>query len=277
MSVGAGLALAAVSAVSAATSHAYLKAGNDKLAVRACTSLVCAMVALPVALWAGGLPPSLWLLLGGFALLSFFNQVTLVLSYQLSDFSHAYPVARGIAPAAMAILGVIWLGDVLTIPAMFGIIFITTGILALALGRGMSRNGWGAAVLTGMITIIYNLIAAYGVREAENVAAFLAWLFVTDGFLLPLYLLLRDRQNALSRLRQAMPVGWQSGLLTLVSFSTWSVAVRLAPVGMVSAIRESSVLIALVLASIMLKERLDKWRIAAGFLIVMGAATIIFG
>jgi drug/metabolite transporter (DMT)-like permease len=50
-----------------------------------------------------------------------------------------------------------------------------------------------------------------------------------------------------------------------------------APVGIVSAIRESSVLIALVLAALMLKERMDRWRIMAGLLIVAGAAFIILG
>lgn len=277
MSVSAGLALAGVSAFAAATSHAFLKAGEDKLAVRVWSALLCAVLALPVALWAGNLPLHLWLLLAGFALLSFINQLTLVISYQLSDFSHAYPVARGVVPLAMAVLGVVYLGDTLTIPAMLGILSITFGILALALGRGMSRHGWGAAAFTGLTTIIYNLVAAQGMREADDVVAFLAWLFVTDGILLPAYLALRFRATALPRLQMAWPIGWQSGLLTLVSFATWSYAVRLAPVGMVSAIRESSVLIALVLAALMLKERMDQWRIAAGLLIVAGAAAIILG
>lgn len=277
MSVGAGLALAGVSALSAATSHAFLKAGEDKLAVRVWSALICAALALPVALWAGNLSANLWLLLAGFALLSFINQLTLVVSYQLSDFSHAYPVARGVVPFAMAILGVVYLGDTLTLPAMLGILSITVGILALALGRGMSRNGWVAAGFTGVTTIIYNLVAAQGMRQADDVLAFLAWLFVTDGILLPIYLLIRYRGRVVSRLRLAWPIGWQSGLLTLVSFATWAYAIRLAPVGMVSAIRESSVLIALVLAALMLKERLDKWRIAAGVLIVAGAAAIVLG
>ncbi|MGL5838039.1 MAG: EamA family transporter [Sphingorhabdus sp.] len=272
-----GLLLASLSALSAATSHAFLKAGEDKLAVRVWSAIVCAAIALPVALWAGNLPLNLWLLLAGFALLSFINQLTLVKSYQLSDFSHAYPVARGVVPLAMAILGVVYLGDVLTLPAMLGILSITFGILALALGRGMSRHGWGAAAFTGLTTIFYNLFAAQGMRAAEDVVAFLAWLFVTDGLLLPTYLALRFRDQAKKRLQLAWPVGWQAGLLTLVSFGTWSYAVRLAPVGMVSAIRESSVLIALVLAAWMLKERMDRWRIIAGLLIVAGAAAIVLG
>lgn len=277
MSVSGGLALAGVSALSAATSHAFLKAGEDKLAVRVWSALVCAALALPVALWAGNLSSHLWWLLAGFALLSFINQLTLVISYQLSDFSHAYPVARGVVPLAMAILGVTYLGDTLTLPATVGIVAITCGIVALALGRGMSRNGWAAASFTGLTTIIYNLVAAHGMREAGDIIAFLAWLFVTDGLLLPAYLLLRHRGQAFPRLRAAWPIGWQAGLLTLLSFVTWSYAVRLAPVGMVAAIRESSVLIALVLAAVMLKERLDRWRIASGLLIVAGAAAIILG
>lgn len=277
MSVSAGLALAGISALSAATSHAFLKAGEDKLAVRVWSAIVCAAIALPVALWAGNLSLYLWLLLAGFALLSFVNQLTLVISYELSDFSHAYPVARGVVPLAMAVLGVVWLGDTLTLPAMLGILSITLGILALAAGKGMSRHGWGAAALTGLTTIIYNLVAAHGMRQADDVLAFLAWLFVTDGILLPAYFFWRFRGAAIPRLRPTWTIGCQAGLLTLLSFGTWSYAVRLAPVGIVSAIRESSVLIALVLASLMLKERLDRWRIIAGLLIVAGAAAIILG
>jgi drug/metabolite transporter (DMT)-like permease len=277
MTMGVGLALAGVSALSAATSHAFLKAGEDKLPVRVWSAIICALMALPVALWAGNLPLNMWQLLAGFALLSFVNQLTLVLSYELSDFSHAYPVARGVVPLAMAVLGVAYLGDQLTAPAAAGILLITIGILALAAGRGMSRHGWGAAAFTGLTTIIYNLVAAYGMRVTDDVLAFLAWLFVTDGILLPAYYFLRFKENGFPRLQASWPIGWKAGLLTLVSFVTWSYAVRLAPVGMVSAIRESSVLIALVLAALMLKERMDRWRICAGILIVGGAVAIVAG
>jgi drug/metabolite transporter (DMT)-like permease len=274
MSVGAGLALAGVSALSAATSHAFLKAGEDKLAVRAWSSIVCAVLALPVALQSGALPQPLWWLLAGFALLSFVNQLTLVISYELSDFSHAYPVARGVVPLAMAVLGVTYLGDQLTFGASLGVGLITAGILALAAGRGMSRHGWLAAGFTGLTTVIYNLMAAYGVREADNFTAFLAWLFVTDGMLIPAYMAFRFHNNFRKRMAASLNVGWKAGLLTLVSFISWSLAVRLAPVGIVSAIRESSVLIVLVLSALLLKERLDRWRIIAGLVIVAGAAAI---
>ncbi len=273
--IGVGLALAGVSALSAAMSHAFLKTGDDKLAVRVWSALVCAALALPVALWAGGLPAELWVLLALFAALSFVNQLSLVRSYRLSDFSHAYPVARGIVPLALALFGVVWLGDQLALSAIIGIATITAGIVALAAGRGMSRHGWAAAAFTGLTTVIYAALAAQGMRTADNALAFLAWLFVTDGILLPAFLLLQSRGQASARLSAAWPVGWRSGLLTLLSFSTWSYAAKFAPLGAVAAIRESSVLIALVLAAWMLKEPMDRARIVAGILIVAGAVLIV--
>lgn len=272
-----GLLLASLSALTAALSHAFLKSGADKLSVRTWSAIICAVLALPVALWSGSLALHVWMLLGGFALLSFINQLTLVTSYELSDFSHAYPVARGIVPLAMAVLGIVYLGDVVTPLAMLGICLITFGILTLAISKGMSRHGWAAALFTGFTTIAYNILAARGIREVADPVGFLAWLFVTDGILLPVYMFARFGGDARARLKPAWSVGWKSGILTLISFTALTMAMRFAPVGIVSAIRESSVLIALVLAAMMLKEQLDRSRILAGLLIVAGAVAIISG
>jgi drug/metabolite transporter (DMT)-like permease len=272
-----GLLLAGLSAFGAASSHAFLKSGGDKLAIRCWTSIVCAVISLPVAIWTGPLPQQFWPLMAGFAMLSILNQIALVKSYEVSDFSHAYPVARGVVPLAMALLGIVVLGDQVSAPAFIGIFFITLGILSLAFGRGMTRHGWGLALFTGLTTVGYNIILAQGIRQATDAANFLAWLFVIDGFFSPIYMYYRSRNNMASRLRGSWPNGWKSGVLGLMSFASVTYAMRFAPVGIVSAIRESSVLIALVLAAMMLNERLDRWRIMAGILIVIGGVAIIFG
>ncbi len=272
-----GLLLAGLSAFGAASSHAFLKSGPDKLAIRCWTSIVCAAISLPVAIWTGPLPQQFWVFMAGFAVLSVLNQMALVKSYEISDFSQAYPVARGVVPLAMALLGISVLGDKVSVPAFTGIFFITLGILSLALGRGMGRHGWGLALFTGITTVGYNIILAQGIRAASDAANFLAWLFVIDGFFSPLYMFYRSRNSMASRLHSSWPIGWKSGVLSLLSFASMTYAMRFAPVGIVSAIRESSVLIALVLAAIMLNERLDRWRVIAGILIVIGGVAIIFG
>lgn len=272
-----GLALAALSALLAAVSHVRLKASADRMAFRSWTCLICAGAALPVALWSGPLPRDLWALMTAFALFSYLSQLVLFRSYALSDFSLAYPAARGIVPLATALAGIAWLGDRLSLLSIGGIFAISAGIVSLALSRGMSRHGWGAAMLTGLMTIGYTMLTAKGMRQAIDPVNFLAWLYVADGVLMPASMLVQGRATFVARMRGSFRYGWPQGLITLVSYSALAMAMRMAPIGAVSAIRESSVLIALVLAWMMLKERIDQWRLLGGLLIVAGAVTIVLG
>jgi drug/metabolite transporter (DMT)-like permease len=272
-----GLALAFASALTSAFTHALLKSVDDKLAQRVWSCLVCAAAALPLIAWTGPLPERFWLLLAAFAVVSATNQIILVRSYEISDFSAAYPVARGVVPLATTIGGIVLLGDRLSVAALSGVVAITAGVLALALGKGMSRSGWIAAISTGITTIGYNLLAAHGIRDATDPINFLAWLYIFDATILPLYLLARAGNQTVDRLRKSFRTGLPAGLSTLFSYSALTFAMRYAPVGAVSAIRESSVLIGLALAAVMLKERLDSWRIGAGLLIAAGAAAIVLG
>jgi drug/metabolite transporter (DMT)-like permease len=272
-----GLALAFASALTSAFTHALLKSVDDKLAQRVWSCLVCAAAALPLIAWTGPLPERFWLLLAAFAVVSATNQIILVRSYEISDFSAAYPVARGVVPLATTIGGIVLLGDRLSVAALSGVVAITAGVLALALGKGMSRSGWIAAISTGITTIGYNLLAAHGIRDATDPINFLAWLYIFDAAILPIYLLARAGNQTVDRLRKSFRTGLPAGLSTLFSYSALTFAMRYAPVGAVSAIRESSVLIGLALAAVMLKERLDSWRIGAGLLIAAGAAAIVLG
>lgn len=272
-----GLALALFSALTSALFHAILKSGEDRLALRVWNCLICAAFALPVALWTGPLPPAQWDTMAAFAVFSAANIIFLNRSYQINDFSAAYPVARGVVPLAMAALGMTFLGDQLSWLAIFGIATITTGIFAMVFGNAMSRDGWLAAILTGLTTIGYNFLTAQGMRESAVPLNFITWLFVADCVLIPAVMTIQSGKGSFARLSASFHYSWSTGLITLVSFSALAFAMRLAPVGAVAAIRESSVLIGLVLAAIMLKERLDHWRIGAGLLIVAGAVTLVFG
>ncbi len=275
--VAAGLALAALSAGTSALTHAYLKSGEDRLAIRAWACLVCAAAALPVAIWTGPLPRAFWGLLAVFAVISAINQLILIRSYRLNDFSLAYPVARGVVPITMTVLGWLFLGDRLVPLALGGVAATTLGILSLALGRGMTRHGWGAALLVGLTTIVYTLLTAKGMRASHGPANFLAWLFVADGLIVPVFLFTQSRGNSAARLRSNFRIGLLTGASSLMSFSALAFAMRFAPAGAVSAIRETSVLIALLLAAVMLKEKLDARRIAAGLLIMAGGMMIVAG
>lgn len=270
-----GLWLAAFSALTTALAHALVKSGQDKLAVQAWVRLTCLVIALPIALWIGPPPPSLWPWLIGAAALHALYQLTLSYSYSVSDFSLAYPVARGIAPILTAVAGVALLGDTLTPLLGIAIAVVSLGIMLLA-GRGkLTRSGLVAALMTGALTTGYSVVDAQGARLAPTPFVFIAWFFVLDGFAMPLVFLALRRQQALAALIADRRAGFAAGIMAPVSFVPALYAFALAPVGAVAAIRETSVLVGMVIAGRLLGEAVDRRRYFGAGAIMIGVFGIL--
>lgn len=273
--VAAGLALACLSALTGALAHALLKAGNDKLAVQAWVRLTELTVALPMTLLVGWPPAYLWPWLLAAGLIYAIYQYALTWSYRVSDFSLAFPIARGVTPLISAVLAMVWLGDTLSPIAMAGIALVSLGLLSLSHGTGISRRGVALAVLTGLLTCCYTLVDAQGMRLSPDLFTFLVWFFVVDGLGMPLLLLARDGRGAFRSLKPEARIGVLAGVMALLTFVPALIAFRLAPVGAVAAIREGSVIIGLALGAKLLKEQIDRRRIAGGVLVTVGAAIIV--
>jgi drug/metabolite transporter (DMT)-like permease len=275
VSAAAGLALAGVSALASSSSHALLKSGSDKLAMNALTQLTAMLVALPFIALVGFPEPALWpWLIGGWVLHTFYY-LTLIWSYSSSDYSAAFPIARGIPPIMTAILGVLWLGDRLDLATIAGVVIICGGIFLLSFNRGMTGSGLLAAGLAGLINSAFTLIDAKGMRTAIDPLNFLVWYYVIDGISMPLLFMVRRKGSLLASMKTYIRPGVASGIFALFAFLPTLIAFRLAPIGAVSAVRATSVLFSLVLGGQLLKERLDGKRIGGAILITMGALTII--
>ena len=270
-----GLALAAFSALLTAFAHATLKVGGDKLAVQAWIRLIGLAIASPLAIWVGLPPRDLWPWLIAAASVHAIYQFLLSWSYSVSDFSVAYPVARGIAPILTAILGIAVLGDQLSAGVAVSIFTVSIGILILASGRSISPTGFMAAVATGALTMAYSVIDAKGMRLSPDLYTFIAWFFVLDGVSMPVALVVARREKAAALFFENARVGIAAGLLAPLSFVPVLYAFRLAPVGAVAAIRETSVLVGLLVAAYMLKETIDRRRVGGASLIMIGALGII--
>lgn len=273
--VAAGLLLALFSALTTAAAHALIKSGDDKLAVQAWVRLTGLTIALPIALWIGLPPPSLFPWLIGAAIIHAVYQLILSWSYHISDFSVAYPISRGAVPIFTALMGVAFLGDRLDGWALVGIAIVSAGIVSLASGRSISAGGLLAAASTGFLTTCYTLVDAKGVRLAPDALTFIAWFFVFDGFSMPALFFARARGHSIALLRANRGPGLSAGIMAPLSFVPALFALGLAPVGAVAALRETSVLIGLVLGGMMLKEKLDWRRIGGAILVTAGALTVI--
>lgn len=267
--------LALFSAVTTAITHSLLKGGKNKVAIRVWVSMLCCAVALPLAYFQPWPPAYLWPWLLLSALLHAIYQFLLIWSYEISDFSSAFPVARGSSPLFAAIMGIVFLGDYLGIYVMLGIVAICAGIGSFALFGKMSSAGLVAALLTGLLTALYTVVDANSVRLAPTALLFITWSYILEVIAMPTYFLLRYRSRGAAILRADFRHGALAAVGTLFSFGSALFALRLAPVGAVSALRELSVVFGLVLAALFLKEKIDTQRILGAALVMAGAIAVI--
>lgn len=275
VNAAAGIALALLSSVTTAAAHALLKAGRDKLAIRALIGAVGTIALGPVCLFvpppdAGMLP---WLLTAN--ILHTVYQLVLIRSYQANDFAVAYPVARGISPILTAVIGIIVLGDRITPAALVGVALVTAGVLSIAAGRSIARTGLVAAIAAGVLTTTYTVVDAHAIRLAPTAMTFIAWFFALDGvFMFPIFAFAR-RGQVFALLRAEGLQGVLAGVITLICFGAALIALRIAPIGIVSALRETSVLFAVLIAAFALGERIDHRRAIGALVIAIGAAAIV--
>lgn len=272
-----GLALAGISAVASSSAHALLKSGGDKFAVQAWSSLLGMLLALPFIFWVGLPEAQLWLWLFAGWLLHTLYYLVLIWSYSASDYSVAYPIARGVTPIATAGLGMLLLGDRLDPFTLAGIVIISGGIFMLSFKHSISRTGLIAAGLAGLLNTAFTLTDAKGMRLAVDPLNFLVWYYILDGIAMPLFFAIRARGQLPAIARANARNGIASGIMALFAFLPTLIAFRLAPVGAVSAIRATSVIFSLFLGGGLLNEHLSGRRIAGALCVTAGAIAIIGG
>ena len=270
-----GIALALVSSLTTASAHALLKAGKDKLAVRAFIGAVGTVALAPVCFFVPVPTNSLipWLLSA--SALHTTYQLVLIRVYEASDFAVAYPIARGIAPIATAILGMALLSDKITAGTMFGVGLVSTGRLTIAIGRMIIASGLISAGIAGLLTTTYTIVDALAIRMSPSAMTFVAWFFLLDGIIMfPVFATLR-RGRVIGLPRSEGRQGFMAGVTSLVSFGSALIALRLAPVGIVSALRETSVVFGMMIAGFFFRESVDRRRAGAAAVIALGAILIV--
>lgn len=132
----------------------------------------------------------------------------------------------------------------------------------------------GFAALTAIIICGYTLVDGVGARVAGDAHAYCAALFVLDGVILPLLAWRRRGGAALKGLRAFVPHGLAGGAMSFASYWIVIWAMTVAPIALVAALRESSVLWAALIAVLFLKEPFVPARGIAVALIVAGLALI---
>lgn len=256
--------------------NAIVKGGKDKMASRAMTDGSAAVILLPVLLLVP-LPHGAWAWLAATALVHALYLYALIRAYQVSDFSSAYPVLRGTAPLVTAGVTLGLLGDHVSTLSIAGIALIGISMFVLAIGRHLSRAGFGWAVLTGFTIAAYTVIDAAGVRAAPTPFSYIAWMFVTMGLVIVGLFAILTRGTVFASMCQQWRPGAIAGALSILTYGLALYALSIGPTAPLAALRETGMVTALIIAVVFLKERVTIGRAMAVLGILAGAGLILRG
>jgi drug/metabolite transporter (DMT)-like permease len=252
--------------------NAIVKASGDKMYAAISVSGSAAVIALLLLPFA----PQPTLASAPYLLLSSALQVVYTVlvakTYQVSDMSQTYPLMRGTAPLLVAIVSVVFLGDRLSPLAWSGIGVICLAILAMAYnGRTSSRRGVVLALINACFIAGYTLVDGTGVRLSGSALGYTLWSFLMNGSCLLGWATIARRHEVSRYLRQHWHKGLLGGISTMGSYGLALWAMTQAPLAVVAALRETSILFGALIAFVLLKERVIPLRIAAACGIAAGA------
>ncbi|MGB3315086.1 MAG: EamA family transporter [Albidovulum sp.] len=253
--------------------NALVRVGASRVGTMMVLSGVQGMIGLVIALTMDWPSAAVWPWLIASGVIHSAYKIFLTFAYEHGDLSRVYPLARGTAPMITLMVGAVWLGEAVAANETAGIVVLGAGILALARGvwtsgesRRMLPYAFGAACATAGYTVVDGL----GARVAADAALFVAWLFVLDGIIFAIVILaLRGRGS--------LPKGWRvwtAGCIgAAASYGSYAVAVwamTLAPIALVAALRETSILFGVLIGWLFFSERMSRGKVFSVALIATG-------
>lgn len=197
-------------------------------------------------------------------------------AYRTGDLSIVYPIARGLAPVLIALGAQVWVGEYLPRLAWGGIFCVSAGIMVLTGGafrRGVNVVGLAAAFGAAIIVASYSIVDGVGVRLSESALGYIGWLFVAE-----LIVAIFVFATRMDRLR-AMPtrtiwLGFFGGVVSGAAYGLVLYAKTLAPLGIVSALRETSVIFAAMIGVMWFGEGPKRNRLLAAAIVAIGIMLI---
>jgi len=197
--------------------------------------------------------------------------------YRLGELSQVYPIARGLAPLGVALLGAALAEERLAWHQLIGLLLASLAVLVL--GRSgrpgeSNREAVAMALLTAVLIGTYTYSDAQGVRSVDRPERFIAWSFFLGCVPYALLVMVIRRGSRLEALRR---VGWRAvggGVMATVGYGIALWAMARAPMASVASLRESSVLFAALFGSWLLGDAFGRLRVLAALLLLVGLVLV---
>lgn len=270
------LALVLFAALAHAGWNALLKASGERGAIFSVLLLTGGVFGL-VGVAVFPLPArDAWPYLALSALVHYGYYGFLLLAYRYGDLSHVYPMARGSAPLLVAAGAWATAGEALGPAGIAGLVLASGGIMSLTLEKGPPRDHAAKAVFfalgTGVLIAAYTVVDGLGVRASGVAIGYIAWLNVLEALPISIWLLARRPQAFTGLTARSWRLGIFGGILAMSAYGLVIFALSLGGMAHVSALRETSVLFAALIGTLILRESSGRpgRRIAAAALVSAG-------
>jgi len=263
-------ALVLLAALFHALWNAGVKGASDRGLVLGLVSLSHVILGGAAAFFLPFPPAEAWPFIVASTIIHFLYYVLLFHSYRVGDLSQVYPIARGLAPVLVTLGAQVFVGEELSPTAWMCVLTVSFGILLLSFqARVTQTKPIMLAIATGLVIAAYSVVDGIGIRLTPGALGYVAWLFICEVFVTG-YIVLRRGRALFTVERRVWIIGLAGGVVSSLAYAIVLYAKTLAPLGLVSTLRETSVIFAALIGIIAFKERPWKLRALAATIVVAG-------
>ena len=268
------LFLVLFSAVMHAGWNVYVKQSSDHLVTMATLHLVMGVIGISAVPFLPIPNVESWPYIFASVILHLGYQLFLVKAYTYGDLGQVYPIARGTSPLLLGFVSVFWIGEEISFQMIVAIGLITLGIFSLMFrGKVFESHSLRPvlyALATGSFIAAYTLADGLGVRLSGNAASYIVWLMALECWPLLAITLFVRKKAFLSSIQQNFKYAVPGGILSLLAYGIVVWAMQNAPIALVSALRESSVVIAALMSIWILGEKTTFKHLIAVIMVTAG-------
>ena len=257
--------------------NAVIRASGDRFESMLLLTITQGLMGVSMALFMPLPKAEVWLWLVGAGILHSGYKMFLSAAYKHGDLSRVYPIARGVAPMIVVLVGFFVLSDTLVSKEYAGIALIGVGVILMA--RGVFTSGEARALIpfalgSAMCTAGYSIVDGLGARVAGNATQYTAWLFILDAMVFSSVALVTSGPKRFAASPKRWAIGGLAGALSLLTYWIAIWAMTVATIALVTALRETSVLFAVLIGVLWMKERGEFGKLIAAMVIISGIILI---
>lgn len=185
---------------------------------------------------------------------------------------------RGSSPLFTALISALVLSETLNPSGWAGVLMLSSGVLVLAVDAarrgGFSLSSTALALANSFVIMGYTLVDGHGVRFAGNAASYTCWVFFCNAFPITIFAMAARGKGYFTYIATRWKYGFFGGCCSLLAYGLVLWGMTRAPISMVAALRETSVVFGMLFAVVFLKEKVTLARGGAVVLVLAGAAAL---